>query len=115
MLLSLATKDGDVPFYELPFISLRGIPALRYQDNNVITVETEWRWQFIRRWSLLGFIGAGEAADSYKNIGKDIKVAGGGGFRYLLARDYGLHAGVDIARGPEQWAWNITIGSHWRR
>lgn len=113
--LSLATKDGDVPFYELPFISLRGIPALRYQDNNVITVETEWRWQFIRRWSLLGFIGAGEAADSYKNIGKDIKVAGGGGFRYLLARDYGLHAGVDIARGPEQWAWNITIGSHWRR
>ena len=46
---------------------------------------------------------------------KDIKVAGGGGFRYLLARDYGLHAGVDIARGPEQWAWNITIGSHWRR
>lgn len=113
--LQVASKWGDVPFYELPFISLRGIQALRYQDYNVYTVETEWRWNFVKRWSAVGFIGAGEAMDSYGDIFNDIKVAGGGGIRYFLAKQYGLHAGVDIARGPEIWAWNITIGSNWMR
>ena len=113
--LQLTSKWGDVPFYELPFISLRGIPALRYQDNNVYTVETEWRWNFVKRWSAVGFIGAGEAMDSYGDIFNDVKVAGGGGIRYFLAKEYGLHAGVDIARGPEIWAWNITVGSNWMR
>ena len=113
--LQLASKWGDVPFYELPYISLRGIPALRYQNDNVWTLETEWRWNFIKRWSLVGFVGAGEALDNYGDIFKDIKVAGGTGFRYFLAKEYGLHAGIDIARGPEIWAWNITVGSNWAR
>lgn len=113
--LDIASKWGDVPFYDLPFISLRGIPALRYQGNNVYTVETEWRWNFIKRWSLVGFVGAGEAMDDYGDIFTDMKAAGGGGFRYFLAKEYGLHAGVDIARGPEDWTWNITVGSNWGR
>ena len=113
--LQVSSKWGDVPFYELPFISLRGIPALRYQNDNVYTVETEWRWNFLKRWSVIGFVGAGEAMKDYADIFQDIKVAGGTGFRYFLAKQYGLHAGIDIARGPEIWAWNITIGSNWAR
>ena len=68
-----------------------------------------------KRWSLVGFIGGGDAMESYKDLGKNIKVAGGGGFRYFLAKDYGLHAGVDIAKGPETWAWQLTFGSNWGR
>jgi len=113
--LSIQSKSGDVRFFELPYISLRGIPIFRYQGYNVLTVETEWRWQMLKRWSMVGFVGAGETMKNWDQIGKDIKVAGGGGFRYLLASQYGLHAGIDIARGPEIWAWNITIGSHWGR
>ena len=113
--LQVTSKWGDVPFYELPFISLRGIPALRYQNNNVYTAETEWRWNVKKRWSIVGFVGAGEAMKDYGDIFQDIKVAGGTGFRYFLAKQYGLHAGIDIARGPEIWAWNITIGSNWAR
>ena len=113
--LQVASKWGNVPFYELPFINLRGIPALRYQNDNVYTVETEWRWNFIKRWSIVGFVGAGEALVNYGDMFEDIKVAGGGGLRYFLAKEYGLHAGVDIARGPEIWAWNITVGSNWLR
>ena len=113
--LSIQAKSGDVRFFELPYISLRGIPIFRYQGYNVLTLETEWRWQMLKRWSLVGFVGAGDAMANWEEIGKDIKVAGGGGFRYLLARDYGLHAGIDIAHGPEIWAWNLTIGSNWGR
>jgi len=113
--LNVSSNWGDVPFFSLPFISLRGIPAFRYQDNNVYTVETEWRWNVYKRWSLVGFVGAGEALDNYGDIFNDLKVAGGTGFRYFLAKQYGLHAGIDVSRGPEIWAWNITVGSYWGR
>ncbi len=113
--LDVATKIGDVPFFALPFISLRGIPAMRYQNEAVATVETEWRWNLFRKWSLLGFVGAGDAMEDFSELGKNIKVAGGGGFRYLLAKQYGLQAGIDVSRGPEIWAWNLTVGSYWGR
>ncbi|MDG1805943.1 MAG: hypothetical protein P8H68_12985, partial [Flavicella sp.] len=68
-----------------------------------------------KRWSLVGFVGAGDAMENFSEFGQNIKAAGGGGFRYFLAKDYGLHAGIDIAKGPEQWAWKFTIGSNWGR
>jgi len=113
--LNVSSNWGDVPFFSLPFISLRGIPAFRYQNSNVYTLETEWRWNLYKRWSLVGFVGAGEALDNYGDIFSDLKVAGGTGFRYFLAKQYGLHAGIDVSRGPEIWAWNITVGSYWGR
>jgi hypothetical protein len=39
--------------------------------------------------------------------------AGGVGFRYELARKFGLHAGIDIARGPEDTAFYLQVGSAW--
>jgi len=37
----------------------------------------------------------------------------GGGFRYLTAREFGLQMGVDVARGPEQWAIYVVFGNSW--
>jgi hypothetical protein len=37
--------------------------------------------------------------------------AGGLGFRYLLARALGLHMGLDVAKGPEQYAIYVVTGS----
>lgn len=108
-------SNGDVPFYAVPFIQLRGIPALRYQGENVIVGEIEPRWDITYRWSLVGFLGSGWASDSLDGIfGTEARVAYGGGFRYLLARRLGLRAGVDVARGPEETAIYLTIGSGWR-
>ena len=39
----------------------------------------------------------------------------GGGFRYLIARALGLRLGIDVARGPEDWAFYVTVGSGWLR
>ncbi len=52
---------------------------------------------------------------SMMEIGAFNEALGGTGFRYLLAKQYGLHTGIDISRGPEIWAWNITVGSNWGR
>ncbi|AZQ63276.1 hypothetical protein EI427_13800 [Flammeovirga pectinis] len=115
--LNYEAKWGDyVPFYELPFVTLRGIPALRYQDHNALVGETEWRWQVFKRWSAVGFVGVGYTAPKIQDFNfNQSRVAGGLGFRYLVASDYGLHAGIDVAKGPEIWAWYLTIGSNWFR
>lgn len=113
---SLHYKWGDVPFFELPYIDLRGIPALRYQGHLVNTAEIEARVNVYKRWSLMGFAGAGSATDNFADVAIDnIKTTIGTGFRYELARKYGLHMGVDFAWGPEQFAWYLTFGSSWFR
>jgi hemolysin activation/secretion protein len=99
----------------LPFVWLRGIPALRYQGEAAATFEAELRWDFTRRWSLVGFIGEGWTSyDHFSDTAlKDGHIAGGIGFRYLLARAFRLRAGIDLARGPEDSAIYITVGNAW--
>ena len=107
---------GDVPFYLRPFITLRGAPILRYQGAEVADAETEVRWQFWKRWSVVGFVGGGAAWNNLEHFDNLVSVlTGGTGFRYELARKYGLHAGVDVAWGPEGYAFYFQFGSAWAR
>jgi hemolysin activation/secretion protein len=106
--------SGDTPFFGYPFVSLRGIPAMRYQGESVVTAEVEYLWGFTPRWSLVLFAGAGKTTDINALLGEGRTVgAGGVGFRYRLARRQGLQAGIDIARGPEDTAIYLTVGSAW--
>ncbi len=41
--------------------------------------------------------------------------AGGAGFRYLVARTYGLHMGLDVAWGPDEPVLYVVFGSPWLR
>ena len=53
-------------------------------------------------------------ADNIGDFGDEsTKFAGGGGFRYLIARRLGLRVGLDIAVGPEDTVVYIGIGSAW--
>jgi hypothetical protein len=97
---------GDVPFYQLPYIELRGIPAVRYQDEEVAVAELELRWNVTPRWAFVGFLGTGHAGETAS--------AGGLGFRYLVARRLGIYMGLDLATGPEETAIYIQAGSAWR-
>ncbi len=109
-----STTGGDVPFFSLPYIDLRGIPAMRYQGQTAGEIETELHWKVTKRWDLVGFIGVGrtEAGDTNTTSESGI-VAGGAGFRYLLARALGMQVGIDIAQGPEDTAFYIQVGSSW--
>jgi hypothetical protein len=109
------SSDG-APFFARPFIMMRGIPAMRYPGNKVAQTEVEARWQFHGRWSALVFGGVGLARIDEGRVQRD-KTAGAGGigFRYELARKFGLHAGIDVARGPEETAVYLQFGSAWMR
>ena len=109
------TSRGDVPFYQLPFVELRGVPVARYQDQSTAVLDTELRWNMTPRWALVGFVGAGRAWGTRSTFSEaGVVTAGGAGFRYLVARRLGLYAGLDIAKGPEDTAIYIQAGSAWR-
>jgi len=106
--------NGDIPFYDVPFINMRGIPALRYQGDDVVVTEVEARWDVTPRWSLVGFAGSGWAADKADDLGSTGAVASKGlGFRYLLARRLGLRVGLDVAQGPDDTVVYVVAGSSW--
>jgi len=108
------TVNGDVPFFAYPFVNLRGIPAMRYQGKSAMVAELEYLWGVTPRWSLVFFGGAGKTTSINRFRGEGQTVAAGGlGFRYRLARLLGLQAGIDIARGPEDTSFYITVGSAW--
>lgn len=112
----LATSSDETPFYMRPFVYQRGVSAMRYLGEEMAQVEGEVRWQFWKRFSAIAFGGAGvawtglEQFDSTKTV-----AAGGGGVRYELARRHGIHAGLDVAYGPDGTTFYIQWGSAWMR
>jgi len=111
-----AASFGAAPFYLHPFINLRGAPIMRYQGEDVAQIEAELRWQFWKRFSLVGFVGAGAAWNDFERFdSSQTVVTGGTGFRYELARKYGIHMGLDVAFGPDNAAVYVQVGSAWAR
>ena len=108
-------QAGDnSPFYALPWIRLRGIPAFRNLGNYAVTSEIEPRFKIDERWSLVAFGGVGRAARDLDRLDDaEHAYSFGTGFRYLLARKLGLAAGIDVARGPEETVVYLIFGSAW--
>jgi hemolysin activation/secretion protein len=112
----VAASFGDEPFYLRPFISLRGAPIMRYQGEEIAQLEAELRWQLWKRWSVVGFVGAGATWNNLERLDNSRSIiTGGTGFRYELARKYGIHAGLDVAFSPHDAAIYVQIGSAWAR
>lgn len=112
--LDMSTASGDVPFYAAPYVSLRGIPALRYQGKTAGAVEIEARRRLGERWSASIFTGAGYVDSGFDFGETDDDIYNYGiGLRYLALPQQDAWVGVDIARGPEDTAWYIQMGSSW--
>ena len=112
----LRVSYGETPFYARPYIDLRGVPTLRYQGDDAASGELELRWQFHERISLVTFGGAGLAWTNAEHFDREQSALTEGlGLRYELARKFGLHAGLDFARGPEENAIYVQFGSAWMR
>lgn len=116
--LLMERADAETPFYTLPFVTLRGVPAMAYIGEHTNSLELELGYQFNFRWSAVAFGGAG--ATRLKPIAglpleQEQRVhAGGLGFRYLIARQYGLQAGIDLAQSSEgDTAIYFQVGSAW--
>jgi hypothetical protein len=113
---SYSWSSDSTPFFFKPYVVLRGVPAMRYQGYEVASVELEARWQFWGRWSLVPFAGAGATRVRQIAPADDQRVGSGGiGFRYELARKFGMHAGIDVAHSSGTTAVYFQVGNAWFR
>ena len=109
-----SVSTGKPPFYAYPYVYMRGIPALRYQGKISMLGETEQTYNVSPRWGIVGFTGIGAAFKSVEDVDVNNLVwNAGAGVRYLVLKDMGLKIGADAARGPEDWAFYVIIGSAW--
>lgn len=120
--VSLENLRGDeAPFYAYPFIVLRGMPAMKVQGENVLSNEMEVSWNFANRYDAIVFGGVGKAFGTDQFQTNDVSFAKaanhytkGIGFRYLIARKFGLKMGVDVASSEYDQALYIQFGSAWK-
>ncbi len=110
----------EAPFSAYPFVSLRGMPSMKVQGENVLSSELELCWKFTQRWEGIVFGGIGKAFGSNQfGLGDESfndatnNYTKGLGFRYLLARKFGLKMGIDVASSKYDNALYITFGSAW--
>jgi len=111
---TISGDPDEIPFYQYPFVYLRGIPMMRYQGESVAVAETELGWNFTSRWTVLGFAGAGRTKDVGPDDSTTTVYSKGLGLRYFIARRFGMHVGFDIAKGPEDTAFYLQFGHAWR-
>ena len=108
------TAGGSPPFFAVPFVSLRGIPALRYQGDTAGVFEIEGRYNFAKRWAAIAFAGAGYTDTSAPIFDTDNTIrAAGVGLRFMALKAQNVWVGLDFARGPEDDYWYIQVGHPW--
>jgi len=106
--------DGNAPFFAIPWIKLRGIPALRYQGDRVTVAEVEGRYNISPRWAVIGFVGTGTVSSDVPIIDTEQSIyAYGLGGRYKIFEAQNVWVGIDIARGPEDTNYYIQVGHAW--
>jgi hypothetical protein len=112
--LDVSTVVGDPPFFAVPYVSLRGIPAMRYQAKTAGVVEIEGRYNFAEKWAGVAFAGAGftHAGEPALDT-EDTTNAFGVGLRFRALKEQNVWLGLDIAKGPEEYAWYIQMGHPW--
>ena len=65
---------------------------------------------------MVAFGGIGKAYPEISEFADvDLAYSYGTGFRYYLAKKFGLHMGLDFAWGPDDFAFYVTFGSGWMR
>jgi hypothetical protein len=104
------------PFFLLPFVMLRGVPVMRHAGEEAASLEAELRWRVHGRWSLVGFGGHGwtRTRGDLLDVAEDVG-SGGIGVRYEIARRFGMHVGVDVARSADTTAFYLVVGNAWFR
>jgi hypothetical protein len=110
----VSTVDGAPPFFAVPYVSIRGIPALRFQGDTAGVIEVEGRYNLSERWAAVAFAGAGFTDTSLPALDTDNDIkAVGAGIRFKALKEQNVWVGLDIAKGPEEYAWYIQVGHPW--
>ena len=98
---------GDVPFNELAQMGgdmiMRGYFQGSYRDKNLLAFQSEYRLQVLKRWGIVGFLGAGGISDAMRDFElKNVKPSYGGGLRFKINRKENVNLRMDYGFGNGQ-------------
>ncbi|PKF60252.1 glyceraldehyde-3-phosphate dehydrogenase [Psychromonas sp. psych-6C06] len=111
------SDDTFLPPTVKPYVKLRGIPSYRYQGDTIATIQSQVSYKVDTRWLVSTFYGTGfteTKTDMTLSNNEELTntvQAYGVGFRYQIARRYGLFIGADIAFSKDDNALYFNVGS----
>lgn len=107
--LNLST--GSTPFFDLPFLHMRGFPYARYIDKQSSSIQGELKYKLTKKWGLSLFGGVGWIASTPDQLfRKPMIPTVGTGVRYLIAEKEAMYLGMDVAVGPGSKAVYFRVG-----
>lgn len=99
-------QGSRAPFYLLQELGndmmMRGYYTGRYRDQNLLALQSEFRYRFIPRLGVAAFAAAGTVYGNRQLNFRDIKPALGAGVRYFFDLDRGLSVRMDYAVGEKR-------------
>ena len=104
-------SDGDTPFFDLPYLDMRGFAHGRYKDNATFSLHAEGRYKFLPRWGAVGFVETGWYGEDIDSLtSSQTIVSYGGGIRWQVTKDKKMNLGVDIAFSTDDQAIYVQVG-----
>jgi outer membrane protein assembly factor BamA len=115
--LNIAT--GNVPFEGQTVVGgddIRGYSQGKYRNDQVYTLQTEYRLNFYRKWGLVAFAGIATAVANFSDIFHTELLPGvGAGLRYRMLPSEKVNIGVDAGIGRGDYSITFRIGEAFGR
>jgi hemolysin activation/secretion protein len=116
---SLNIAAGDVPFEGQTVVGgndIRGYSQGKYRNDQVYTLQTEYRWNFYRRWGMVAFAGVASAVKKFADIPSSEILPGlGAGLRFRMLPAEKINIGVDLGFGKDDYSITFRIGEAFGR
>ena len=110
----MAVSSGDVPFTGKNVVmgtDIRGYTNGKHRATQVYALQTEYRWNFYKKWGAVFFAGVATAVEKPGDLSfEGLLPAVGTGLRYMMIPDENINIGIDVAAGKADWGiyFNIT-------
>ena len=104
-------RNGRAPLWDACLLGLRGFPATEYMAKTSASAQLEARWQFKRRWGVVGFGGLGAVNRALAESQEDDLVTSIGiGLRYMVLPAKRINLRLDYARAGGGEAIYFSVG-----
>jgi len=104
-------SSGDTPFFDLPYLDMRGFARGRYQDNLAVSLHAEGRYKFMPRWGAVAFVESGRYGEDYDGLlSSRTIVSYGGGIRWQVTKNKKMNLGIDVAFSTDDQAIYVQVG-----
>ena len=107
-----AFTDGDVPWNYLPRIggvaNLRGYIEGRYRDKQTMYTQMEYRLPIYGRTGIVTWVGAASSADQVNDIGQDVLMSYGVGYRFQVKDRVNLRLDYAIGENESMVYFNVN-------